>query len=270
MTQDLRSYWGFGITPFGKELAPSQLHRHKAHAEAVARVSWCIRERGIGVLTGEVGAGKTVAARTAVSGLDPSRHTVIYIGNPTVGGTGIYAQIATALGAVPKVHRHALIAQAQELLAAEEHERGRLTVLIVDEAHLLDAGQLEDLRLLTNAEMDSHAPFAALLLGQPTLRRKIRLGAFAALDQRITMRCTLAGMTPEETKAYIGHHLGLAGRSDAIFSDDATALVHQVSRGLPRAVNVLATQALTAAWAKGQSMVDESAARAAVAEVTAE
>ena len=157
-----------------------------------------------------------------------------------------------------------------DLLAAEEHERGRHTTIVLDEAHLLDANQLEELRLLTNSEMDSHSPFACLLVGQPTLRRRIKLGTFAALDQRITLRYAMHGMTDKETASCINHHLQLAGRSDTLFSDDAVALIHQVSRGLPRAVNNLAVQALVAAYAGKKAIVDESSARAAVTEVTAE
>jgi type II secretory pathway predicted ATPase ExeA len=80
----------------------------------------------------------------------------------------------------------------------------------------------------------------------------------------------MAGMSAEETASYLGHHLKLAGRSDTLFSDDAIALLHQVSRGLPRAVNNLAIQSLVAAYATNKAIVDESSARAAVAEVTAE
>jgi type II secretory pathway predicted ATPase ExeA len=105
---------------------------------------------------------------------------------------------------------------------------------------------------------------ACLLVGQPTLRRRIKLGTFAALDQRIALRYAMPGMTATETTGYIGHHLKLAGRSDTLFSDDAIALIHQVSRGLPRAVNNLAIQSLVAAYATGKAIVDESAARAAV------
>ena len=105
---------------------------------------------------------------------------------------------------------------------------------------------------------------------RPTLRRRIKLGTFAALDQRIALRYAMTGMTETETKTYLGHHLALAGRSDPLFSDDAAALIHQVSRGLPRAVNNLAVQALVAAYADGKAIVDESSARAAVTEVTTE
>src|SRR5437773_11070028 len=118
--------------------------------------------------------------------------------------------------------------------------------------------------------MDRQSPFACLLVGQPTLRRKIKLGVLAALDQRIALRYTLPSMTDQETASYLRHHLALAGRSDTLFSDDAAALIHQTSRGYPRAVNNLATQALIAAFATNKAIVDESSARAAVTEVTSD
>src|SRR5438034_4856588 len=94
--------------PFGKDLAPGMLHAHGAHAEAVARIQWCIAEQAIGVISGECGAGKTVAARAAVAGLDASRHTVIYLGTPGGGLRGIYGLIITTLGGTPRVHHDAL------------------------------------------------------------------------------------------------------------------------------------------------------------------
>jgi type II secretory pathway predicted ATPase ExeA len=129
---------------------------------------------------------------------------------------------------------------------------------------------LEEIRLLTNSELDSRSPFACLLVGQPTLRRRIKLGMFAALDQRIALRFAMPPLTTTETGDYITHHLKLAGRADTLFSDDATALIHQVSRGLPRAINNLAVQALIAAYATKKNIVDESSARAAITEITAD
>jgi type II secretory pathway predicted ATPase ExeA len=155
--EKLQSHYGFTRTPFGKSLPPQALHRHTAHAEAVARIGWCVRERALGVITGEVGAGKTVALRAALAGLDTSRHTVIYLSNPAVGGRGLYSGIVTALGGVPRFHKSALIPQTMDLLAAEEHERGRSVVLVLDEAHLMTADQLEELRLLSFDRVPGYA-----------------------------------------------------------------------------------------------------------------
>ena len=158
---------------------------------------------------------------------------MIYLGNPAVGGRGLYGWIVTALGGVPRFHKASLIPQTMDLLAAEEHERGRTTILVLDEAHLLDADQLEELRLL---DQRRH--------GQPLA---VRLPARRATDPapadqarhlrrprpRITLRYAMNGMTGPETGRYIAHHLKLAGRSDTLFSDDAIALIHQVARGPP-------------------------------------
>ncbi|MFP4635933.1 MAG: ExeA family protein [Nitriliruptoraceae bacterium] len=271
MTIDrIRSHYGLSRTPFGRDLAPSQIFAARTHKEAVARLRWLVDETAIGVVTGEVGAGKTLAARAAVATLDASRFTVVYLSNPMVGARGIHHHLVTALGETPKFHRPALIAQTADLLATETEERRKTVVLIVDEAHLLSVEQLEQLRLLTNTDMDSRSSLGLILLGQPTLRRRLKQGHFAALDQRIGLRFHLDGLPLDETAAYIAHHLALAGRGDTLFSDDATGLIHQTSRGIPRAINNLATQALVAAYADNKSIVDESAARAAITEVTAD
>src|SRR6266511_3774951 len=221
--QRLQAHWGFTRMPFGRSLAPSMLHRHDGHAEAAARIGWCIEQHALGVITGEVGAGKTVAVRAATAAL-----------------------------------------------AAEHAERGRTPIVIFDEAHLLDNAQLEAVRMLTNHDMDSGAPFAALLIGQPTLRHRLRLGVLAALDQRISVRYALAGMTTTETADYITHHVKIAGRNDTLFSHDAVTLIHNASRGYPRAINNLAVNALTSAFARNSSIVDEKAARIAISETGAD
>ena len=267
---DLKNHYGFTRTPFGKDLAPSMLHRYPAHAEAVARITWCARERALGVITGEVGAGKTVAARAAIAALDQTRHTLLYLPDPTTGTRGIHHHVVTALGGRPAHGSAELAAQAATLTAAEHGERGRLPLLVIDEAHLLTHAQLEAIRILTNSEMDAASPLACLLIGQPTLRRMLRLGVLAALDQRIGLRYAMPAMTPEQTASYITHHLQLAGRTDTLFSDDATTLVHDAARGLPRAVNNIATQALVAAMANRKNIVDEQSARTAVNEITAD
>jgi len=116
----------------------------------------------------------------------------------------------------------------------------------VDEAHLLRYEQLETIRMLTNHNLDADSPLACLLIGQPTLRRTMKLAVLAALEQRTALKYAMPPMTSQETSSYISHHLKLTGRSDPLFSDDAASLIHTTSRGYPRAVNSLAIQALVA------------------------
>ena len=262
------AHFGLVRTPFSKRIAAADLFTRAAHAEAVARIGFCVTESALGVVTGDVGVGKTVAVRAAVAGLDPTRHTVVYVANPAFGTRGLYVTIVRALGAEPRFHKAEVMAQAAALLAAEEAERHRRVVIVVDEAHLLTPAQLEELRLLTNAEMDSASPFAGLLVGQPTLARQLRMGVFAALDQRIAIRYALKPMDLAESTTYLRHHLALVGRDTPLFADDAIARLHRVSGGLPRALNNAATAALIAAASGGQDVVDDACAKRAAAELT--
>ncbi len=262
------AHFGLSRTPFGKAIAPKDLFSRQSHAEAVARIHFVVAESALGVITGDVGAGKTVAVRAAVSALDPTRHQVIYIANPAFGTRGLYVTIVRALGAEPRYLKAELMAQAQDLLAAEEDERHRKVILVCDEAHLLEPAQLEELRLLTNGNMDSTSPFSGLLVGQPTLNRQLRMGTFAALDQRIATRFSLRPMDIGESASYLRHHLALCGRESPLFADDAVARLHRVSNGLPRMLNNAATAALIAAASESKDLVDDACAKKAVAELT--
>ena len=262
------AHFGLKRTPFGKSIPAKDLYGRLAHQEAIARINFCVVENALGVITGDVGAGKTVSVRAAVSTLDPTRHQIIYVSNPAFGTRGLYVTIVRALGADPRYQRAELMVQAADLLAAETAERHRRVILIVDEAHLLQPAQLEELRLLTNAEMDSASAFAGILIGQPTLNRQLRMGVFAALDQRIATRYQLAPMDLAESAQYLRHHLALVGRTDPLVADDAIARLHKASLGLPRALNNAAIAALIAAASAGKALVDDDCAKKAVAELT--
>jgi type II secretory pathway predicted ATPase ExeA len=141
--------------------------------------------------------------------------------------------------------------------------------VIADEAHQMPIELLEELRLLTNDNMDSASNFALILAGQPTLRRKLNLTVLNALSQRVALRCQLKGLTLEESAGYVRHHLALAGRSDALFSDDAVALIHSAGAGIPRRMNNLATQSLVAGYLDKRNIIDEGTVKRAVAEIEA-
>jgi len=126
------AHFGFAKTPFTKRIAARDLLARTAHTEAIARIGFCIAEAALGVVCGEVGAGKTVAVRAAVATLDPTRYHLIYVPNPAFGTRGLYVAIVSALGASPRFHKAEVMRQAADLLAAEEHERHRRVVLVVD------------------------------------------------------------------------------------------------------------------------------------------
>src|SRR5216683_2222272 len=133
MIASLQAHYGFSRMPFTASVPVQDLYASAARKEAVARLRWLISARGLGVLTGEVGAGKTVALRAAADGLDASRSTLIYLPNPQVGVRGIHGTLATALGQAPRFHHATLIPQVESALAAEAGERNRNVILALDE-----------------------------------------------------------------------------------------------------------------------------------------
>lgn len=264
----LETHWGLTRMPFGPSVPAGKLSQTKAHTEAVARIRWAVAQREACVVAGEVGSGKTVAARAAIAALEPARHLPVYVPDPTLGLRAVHSQIVDALGGDPPYSSAELAVRAGRLLAGELDERGRIPVLVLDEAHLMTNSQLEGIRMLTNTEMDTGAAFALVLLGQPTLRRRLRMAVLSALDQRIATRYTIGPMTPQETSQYIKDHLAWAGRTDTLFSDDAAQTIHQAARGYPRAVNALARASMIAAYTAGKAVIDQSAAEAAAAEMS--
>ena len=230
----IRTYYGFSKMPFSKDISVSEFFCYMGHKEAVARIEYLIDSNSIGVVTGEVGSGKTVAVRAAVSSIEQSKYTVIYISNPSMGKKGIYTHIVASMGEKPTFFLSQLMVQTEQLFIRELTQRGRRIVIVFDEAHLLDTSQLEELRLLSNSNMDSSSPFSLILVGQLSLKHKLHLATYQALEQRITVKYSMPPMTYEETRSYVAHNLSICGRTDTLFNDDALGLIHQSTRGLPR------------------------------------
>ena len=216
MIENLQAHWGFTVMPFGPAIPVPGLFGSAGPKEAVARLRWLISARGLGVLTGEVGSGKTVALRAAADGLDASRHTLIYLPNPQVGVRGIHGAVAVALGQVPRFHHATLIPQVEAALAAEADEKNRHVILAIDESHLMSGGQLEAVRMLTSHDLDSRSPLTILLIGQPTLRRRLRVGDMAALQQRVALRYPIPAppLTPAQARADFSRPLKHPARAD--------------------------------------------------------
>lgn len=137
----LQAYYGFTTLPFGRGLAPGMLHRNPGHTEAVARITWCVDQHALGVVTGALGAGKTVAVRAATTALDPSRHVTIYLPNPTVGVRGMLHHIVATLGQAPSHYTATLAPQAAGALVGFPSYRG-----VVDFEEVGDDTEVSEVR----------------------------------------------------------------------------------------------------------------------------
>ncbi len=217
-------------------------------AESQARLAHLVELRGIGLVTGEVGAGKTAACRRFLSGLPRGLYSTVYL---TVGAASPLEacnSLAAELGLAATQSRGA----ARRAIQAELSRRAgnRQTPVVVDEAHLLSNPVLEELRLMTNFAIDSEQRFCLLLVGLTPLRQRLAMAVNESLAQRLVVRHHVDGLASDEVEAYIRHRLQVAGAPDVpLFEANAVTAIAQASHGLPRRVNQIAHNALAAAAA---------------------
>ncbi len=260
------AYYGFSQTPFTRAVAPAALFGSEQHQELLARLRYLVSSRGFGLVTGEVGSGKSTAVRALAATLDAARNPVLYVSQSGLTPRNLYRDIGLQLGLAPGFITAEARRQVAQALWDAYSAHDRRPLIVIDEAHLLSPAMLEEIRFLSNYQMDSASPMALCLVGQPELRSKLRLRAFEAISQRVTLRFHLAGLPEPETKAYIGHHLKVAGVAHALFSDEAVHLIHQFTKGIPRRINNVATACLLAGFVEQKNLIDEATARKALGE----
>jgi type II secretory pathway predicted ATPase ExeA len=263
-----RAHFGLTRHPFAKDIAPEELFISAAAKELEARLNHLIDLRGIGLITGESGCGKTTICRKVATALHSGLYRVFYVPNSTGNVMDLYKSVSWELGLPVERSRAALyraIRGEVTRLCLESHLR---PVLIVDEAHHLRSDVLEDLRLLTNYEMDSQSRLCLVLAGHPELRRRLGMAVHEALSQRIIVRHHVLGLLHDELGAYLVHLLRRSGTELPLFEPAAVHAIHQATAGLPRKVNLLAHHALTAAALARAKVVTAEHVQTAMPEVT--
>jgi type II secretory pathway predicted ATPase ExeA len=242
-----RKHFGLTRHPFAKELSPEELFVSQVGRELEVRLGHLLELRGIGLVTGEVGSGKTTLCRKVVAGLHTGLYRVFYVPLTTGNAMDLYKSIAWELGLPTERSRAALYKCIRDEVTRLCSENKLRPLLIVDEAQHLRSDVLEDLRLLTNYEMDSQNRLCLLLVGQAELRRRLGMAVHEALNQRIVVRHHLGGLTRDEVPLYLEHLLRLAGTQLPLFDASAVEALFQATNGLPRKLNLLAHHTLMAA-----------------------
>lgn len=262
-----RKYYGLTRHPFEKDLTPDELFVSAAAKELEARLDYLLQLRGIGLITGEVGSGKTSICRKVATQLNTGLYKVFYVPLTTSNVTDTYKSIAWEMGLTTERSLAALyraIRQEVNRLCLELKIR---PILIIDEAQYLRNDVLENLRLLTNYEMDSQNRLCMIFVGQAELRRRLSLSVHEPLAQRLVVRYHISGLSREELPAYLQHRLTLAGTQVELFEQPALEAIFQATNGLPRKVNLLAHLSLNVAALQQASTVSAEHILTAVEEM---
>jgi type II secretory pathway predicted ATPase ExeA len=249
-------FFGFRERPFGKTPNPAYLYESSQHAEALARLEFAVEEKELALLVGDIGSGKTTLSRALIDRLGDSRPVVLLI-NPRLTPSQLLRSIASGLGLEPKHYRNELLDQIHgELYRLYEEKREPL--LVIDEAQLIPAkATFDEIRLLTNFQLDDQNLLSVILIGQPELEARLRRPAYAALNQRIGVRYFVGPLGEDETIDYVDHRVRIAGGDKNPFTRDAILVIHRVTRGVPRLINTVATTALLDAFGDDAPTIDE-------------
>lgn len=243
--KDLLAWFGLKRFPFDKNIKPSDAMDTEPLKESLARLEYIKRRGGILLLTGDPGVGKTLVLRRYVQSLNENLFKTYYTPLSTLSRSDILYHLNRMLGLPHRLSKSAVYSQIQKTLLESKEQLGKTVLLIIDEAHLLQTGPLEELRLLTNFKMDSYDPFILVLSGQSDLRRVMEFAVMEPFNQRIAIRYHMPGLSPDQSKLYVTHHLKLAGAKEPILDEKALEAVHEISFGIPRKIGAVTEQALT-------------------------
>ncbi|GGI69673.1 ExeA family protein [Shewanella gelidii] len=263
-----KAFYGLSDNPFSIAPNPHYLFLSDRHREALTHLTYGLGETGgFVLLTGEVGTGKTTVSRTLLNQL-PEHTDTAFILNPSLTELELLATLCDELGI--QYAESPTLKQLTDLISQyllKNHENGRNTVMIIDEAQHLRAEVLEQLRLLTNLETDTKKLLQVILIGQPELQQLLKRQELRQLAQRITARYHLLPLNEEEVGLYVQHRLQVAGRYEPLFNSGAIKALHKQTGGIPRLINLLCERALMAGYGQSKLPIDRKIIQSAASEV---
>ena len=262
----IEARFGLKRRPFDKAIDSRKLYPWPGLEELQARLEMSKQARGILLVTGEPGTGKTVALRRFVDSLNAEHYVTVYLPLATVTAIDAYAQLNRALGG-QDVRSKSLLYHEIQHGVAQLAAQGKQPVIILDEADLMRSPLFDELRILLNFEMDSRDPLLLILAGQPQLLAKLALRVHLPFRQRVAMRYRMPTMDEQHTRGYVEHQLRLAGRRQRLFTDEALIQIFVQSGGIPRAIGNLALAAMYHAAAQSKDLVELDEIVAAAKEV---
>jgi type II secretory pathway predicted ATPase ExeA len=254
------TFFGLRERPFDLTTSPRFLFLTAKHREALSNLQYGIAsQKGLTLITGEAGTGKTTLLRAAIELQRNQNVTTAYVNNPTLTRLEFYELLAHQFGldANAAASKTRFLIQIEHALR-DRHRAGGISSLLVDEAQSLPDELLEEIRLLSNLETATVKLLPTVLIGQPELADRLNQTSLRQLKQRVALRCTLAPLDLRETAAYIAKRIRVAGGDGAsIFTREAVQAVYERSHGIPRTVNVICDNALVSAFALDRRIVGQ-------------
>ena len=250
-------FYGLKEIPFGLTPNPKYIFKTESYLEVVSNLRYCISQsKGLVVVAGEVGTGKTTTLRSVLQQFGPDILSA-YIFNPFITVTEFFELFTSGINlALTSRPSKAEILNALCSCLAQRHSKGLRTVLIIDEAHGLTPGVLEEIRLLANFETNNEKLLQIILCGQPELREVLNQSGLRQLKQRISLRCSIKPLQPHEINSYIRFRLKTAGAERVnLFDSFAVDLIARASAGIPRVINNICDNALLYGYASGQATI---------------
>ena len=268
MSENYRTFFGFTKEPFTAELALGDILETFAVKEVKNRFDYIVRLGAIGLVTGEIGSGKSTALRHAAGSLHPSEYQSFYVTASSGSILELYRQILNVLGIGKSSTSRAILTTLikQEITELVEGKKLKV-VLIIDEASLLRLEVFAELHTICQFERDSKQYLPIILAGQSNLVDKLMYRASAPLASRIIARSHLEGLDRKGMQEYLDHHLSLSGIKNKLFEEAAVTAIHQGSGGLLRKANHLARGALIAAAGEQSMQVNADHVRLASTEI---
>ena len=261
---DLLSHFSLTHLPFSKEIAVEQLIHLPSFEKAFSLAQLLVESRGIGLMIGKSGTGKSCLLRLLVTSMHPGLYKPVYICHTSCGLTEFYTHICAGLGLQPTSRRSRMFRMIQERILSLAKSDRIHCVLLIDEAHHLATDILKEIRLLTNFEVDSYNALTVLLCGHEDLRLRSALSLLEPLFNSITITIPVDGLPKEESFAYIEGRLAQCGASTSVFTKNALELAHQASGGIMRALNTIAHASLLNAYMKKSLQVEAEHVKASI------
>ena len=254
MNKLILDYYGFSSVPFSKAIDTKDIFPTSAHSDALGMMGLAAGKEDVGLLTGEIGTGKSVVLRSFLHELDETRFAPLYIRGSSLNAAQLYKYILSGLNINPPYSSSA----ARMMYFRKVPELGKRPFIVIDDAQDLHDSTLAEIKSLVNFDLDSSNSITVILAGQPEIIRRIKMEHLRALRQRIRLSVFMPPMSCEESVGYIDHHTRICGNENTLFTEAAKADIFKKTTGVARKINAICYNTLLQGALRELKIIDSN------------